>query len=139
MKKRNLGFSLIELMIVLVIIGILTMSAVPAYHDYTVRARVMEGLNMASAAKLAVAETVLANNALPKNQAETGYVSPASTANVQSIQIENQTAIVTIIYTKAAGNGTLEFHPILHEAGDLAWVCRGGSLLDKYRPSMCRN
>lgn len=136
MKQR--GFTLIELMIVVAIVGILAAIAIPAYQDYTIRARVTEGLNLASSAKLAVSETAITNNALPATQAETGYVSPAATPNVTSIAI-GANGVITITYTAAAGGGTLLMTPTLQANGDVTWDCAtGGSLLDKYRPASCR-
>lgn len=134
----NKGFTLIELMIVVAIVGILAAIAIPAYQDYTIRARVTEGLSRASAAKLAISETTITNSALPATQAATGYTSPAATTNVTSIVIGNN-GVITITFTAAAGGGTLLMTPTLRANGDLTWDCKtGGSLLTKYRPASCR-
>jgi type IV pilus assembly protein PilA len=136
---RQKGFTLIELMIVVAIIGILAAVAIPAYQDYTIRARVSDGLNMASAAKLAVSETTLSLNALPATQAATGYVSPGATANVTSITITAVTGTVVITYTAAAGGGTIILAPTFAaNAAAVTWTCTGGTTLDRYRPANCR-
>jgi type IV pilus assembly protein PilA len=136
-QMKQKGFTLIELMIVVAIIGILAAIAIPAYQDYTIRARVTEGLEMASSAKLAVSETSMTNNALPATQAATGYTSPAATANVTSIVV-GANGVINITYTAAAGGGTIIMTPTLTANGDVTWDCTTGTLLPKYRPASCR-
>ena len=132
------GFTLIELMIVIAIVGILAAIAIPAYEDYTIKARVVEGLNLASTAKMAVSETAMMNRSLPNDQAETGYTSPAATDNVQSISIGDG-GVITIQYTSAAGGGTLLLKPkLFKKSGEITWDCKKGSLEKKYRPANCR-
>lgn len=140
--KQQKGFTLIELMIVVAIVGILAAVAIPAYQDYTIRARVTEGLNLASAAKLAVSETAMSNNDLQGvTGANTGYTSPQPTDNVQSITIADGGEI-TITYrtpqVAPAGQNTLTLTPELQpNSGEVQWTC-AGTLLPKYRPANCR-
>ena len=136
MKQK--GFTLIEIMVTIAILGILASIAIPAYQNYMVRARVTEGLNLAAAAKLAVAETALSNNQLPVNQAATGYESPASTENVASIVIADKTGDIIITYTPKSGDGTLVLTPTLEANGVMSWSCKEGTLPAKYRPASCR-
>ncbi len=106
--KQQKGFTLIELMIVIAIIGILAAIAIPAYQDYTIRSKVSEGLNLAGAAKLAVAETYDSNGgfAAADNQSY-GLPQAASIAGnyVASVEVTDTSGTVTITY-KASGVGS---------------------------------
>ena len=81
MTKLQKGFTLIELMIVVAIIGILAAIAIPAYQDYTIRAQVSEGLNLSAAAKAAVAETFLNRGTAPANRTVAGMSANATDTN----------------------------------------------------------
>ncbi len=142
-KKVQQGFTLIELMIVVAIIGILAAVAIPAYQDYTVRARVTEGLSLASSAKVLVAENAAAGVAFGS-----GYNPPTATDNVTSVLV-NATGEITILYTAIAGGANMIVHPQYGAANTalaagtiptdrIEWTCTGGGLADKYRPSNCR-
>lgn len=158
MKKMQ-GFTLIELMIVIAILGILLAIAIPAYQDYTVRTRVSEGLNLAASAKVAVAETWQSSGGNPAALANTGYLFTAPTADVQNIAIGVQgLGVITITYANpAVAAQTLSLVPQINNAalaagvsGDIEWGCCAagatdpacggitGTLLPQYAPQSCR-
>ena len=103
MTKLQKGFTLIELMIVVAIIGILAAIAIPAYQDYTIRAQVSEGMNLAAAAKAAVAETFLNRGVAPALRVNAG-MSPNNTDTngkyVTAVGVAN--GIITITYGSEA-------------------------------------
>jgi type IV pilus assembly protein PilA len=130
MKKIQQGFTLIELMIVVAIIGILAAIAIPAYQDYTIRAQVSEGLNLAAAAKAAVAESFLNTGAAPMNRVEAGMSANATDTRgkyVTSVDIVDGEIIVTYGY-EANGiiaNETLAITPYESDDYSVVWKCGG--------------
>ena len=138
MRRFEAGFTLLELMIVIAIIGVMATMAIPALQNYMVRARVMEGFEMAMPARMAVEEAYLSQHRFPNHQQDTNFTSPSPTANVENISIASQTGKITIIYTEKAGNGSLILSPKVSKDGQLTWDCDEGSLANQYRPSVCK-
>ena len=152
--KMQKGFTLIELMIVIAILGILIAIALPAYQDYTVRAKVSEGLNLAAAAKLASSETRLDRGAWPATSDAAGYTN-ATSALVTLVSIPSAQNILITYNTTASGIPALGAANTLHLRGSIGaggivlWECiaatktslyggTAGTVLAKYAPATCR-
>ena len=143
MKTMQKGFTLIELMIVVAIIGILAAIAIPAYQDYTIRAQVSEGLNLAGGAKAAVSEYTMDRGSFPSDNNQAG-LSTNTTINGKYVrQVTNNNGVVEVIYgvdahTTLSGS-QLVLSPAT-SAGSVTWTCKTGSpaIADKHLPAACR-
>jgi type IV pilus assembly protein PilA len=142
MKRAQQGFTLIELMIVVAIIGILAAIALPAYQDYTIRSKVSEGLVLASSAKTAVADTAASRSGLANvTQTNSGYTFPANgSPYVASIAVADGGAItITTRATGATADPVLVLTPTQAVAENpITWVCTTTAGLPKHVPANCR-
>jgi len=138
MKKAQQGFTLIELMIVVAIIGILAAIALPAYQDYTKRAHVSEGLTLAGGAKTSITEYYASKGEWPDSASDAGISGTITGNAVSSVKVTADTGVITITYnTKADSGKTVKMTPT-NAAGSIKWDCTGGDMPDKYRPANCR-
>lgn len=144
MKKVQQGFTLIELMIVVAIIGILAAVALPAYQDYTIRAKMSEVIGLAAAAKTSVSEYYVSMGRMPTGAGVSGVnTSPAQSTYVSAI-VYNRTnsTVADITYTIAnlsPATGDLQFQGT-GSANGVQWICNGAGtdVPKKYLPANCR-
>ena len=129
MKQVQTGFTLLEMMIVIAIIGIVAAVAIPSYQDYTVRSQVAEGINLASAAQAAVAETWLYRGTAPANRQAAGLSAVATNTQgryVSQLDIVEGEVIITYGNDANAANlagQTLVLTPHLNAEDSIIWQC----------------
>ena len=149
MKKVQQGFTLIELMIVVAIIGILAAIAIPAYSDYTIRAQVSEGLNLSAAAKAATTEFFQDRGTWPADNAGAGIADPGEIQGNYVSQVEVlSTGVIRMTYSNtgaqtanASINGAQLLLSPVTNVGSIDWNCVGGNTLDvnpQWLPAACR-
>jgi len=142
MKKQQ-GFTLIELMIVVAIIGILAAIAIPAYQDYTIRAQVSEGLNLAGGAKAAVTEYSQDRGVFPISNTQAGV---SDAADIEGKYVESVTVGASGLVTVLFGN---EAHALIdadtllmtptNNTGSISWACTSTTIDNKHLPAACRD
>ena len=146
-KQLQQGFTLIELMIVVAIIGILAAIAIPAYQDYTIRAQVTEGLSLMDGAKTAVAEYYTNRGVFPTSNQAAG-LSTTITGNYVSGVVVSQSGTggkIEATYSKTApqkANAAIDAKTLdlgaASTGGSISWTCISTTIPQKYLPSSCK-
>ena len=146
MKAIQKGFTLIELMIVIAIVGILAVVALPAYQDYTARAQMSEALTLAEGQKSAVVEYYSDKGTFPASNTAAGIAASTDISGkyVKSVEVTtaNNKANITATMKSSGVNKDIQGKTLILEGsqsnGSFSWICKKGSVDDKFLPSSCR-
>ena len=141
-RKRIEGFTLIELMIVIAIIGILAAIAIPAYQNYLVRAQVTEGLSLATGAKTAVWDFYSYSGRYPSNNQSAGLASAQSITSTYVSKVDVAGGQIKVTFgnkVNAAINGEALLLSPQTTAGSITWRCYSADIATRYMPSSCRS
>ncbi|HHS1483077.1 TPA: pilin [Neisseria meningitidis] len=146
MKAIQKGFTLIELMIVIAIVGILAAVALPAYQDYTARAQMSEALTLAEGQKSAVVEYYSDNGTFPNSNASAGIANSSEIKGkyVKSVTVTGNASTASITATMNSSNVNKDIKGktlVLvgkQNSGSFSWECKKDSVDEKFLPSTCR-
>jgi len=146
-KKIQKGFTLIELMVTVTIVGVLAAIAIPTYNGYVVRAQIVEGIEVADAVKISVVDYYQSNGGkMPGSNDAAGISNPPSNYETDIVKSVTVTAGgVIVVAFKSLGSGipdgaTIAFVPSVNKAETIKWSCKTSrtTLAKKFRPGVCR-
>ncbi len=138
------GFTLIELMIVVAIIGILAAIAIPAYQDYTIRSQIAEGIDISYRIKTALAEYYANTGKFPSSNASAGLVSAGSIQGnyVTGLDVGSTPGVISISYGNHSNSkifgGHILISAVTSVSGAVNWTCKSSDIDGRYLPSSCR-
>ncbi len=141
-RRGQAGFTLVELMTVVMVVAILAVIAIPLYNDYTVRTKITEGLGIVATVKTSVSEYFYSSNVLPESNSTVGTSDTLSSPYVANVQV-GANGVITISFNAASGvpdGDVIVFVPATTASGVLAWSCNGvgTTVPDHLLPRECR-